>query len=168
MEEGTFSANKLAKKITLLDALHLAVRSWTSVTKKCVQNCFKKGGFLPGKIEQEDSPLNMLNISTQQVDDWIEIDEGVQTAAIPINEDIVYKFHEQNNEDDVSENESDDESEEKIPTPKEMLDALELIRKGVYHYAHDFSLQYSYENFIKNIVSSTQVQKKMTDYLKKM
>jgi hypothetical protein len=34
-----------AKKISLLDALHLVATSWKRVSEKTIENCFRNGGF---------------------------------------------------------------------------------------------------------------------------
>ena len=39
------SANNLAKKTDLLEALHLLALSWKHVSEETIQSCFKKGGF---------------------------------------------------------------------------------------------------------------------------
>ena len=39
------TANVIAKKTSLLDALHLIKKSWADVTETTIKNCFKKGGF---------------------------------------------------------------------------------------------------------------------------
>jgi hypothetical protein len=43
------SANDLAKKTNLLEALHLLTMSWTRVSESTIQNCFTKGGFVKGE-----------------------------------------------------------------------------------------------------------------------
>jgi hypothetical protein len=38
-------ASAVAKKFSLLDALHLVAMSWKRVSEKTIENCFRKGGF---------------------------------------------------------------------------------------------------------------------------
>jgi hypothetical protein len=38
-------ASAVAKKISLLDALHLVAMLWKRVSEKTIENCFRKGGF---------------------------------------------------------------------------------------------------------------------------
>ena len=40
-------ANVIAKKTTLLEAVHLVHNAWASVSSQTIQNCFKKGNFTP-------------------------------------------------------------------------------------------------------------------------
>jgi hypothetical protein len=44
-------ASAVAKKISLLDALHLVAMSWKRVSEKTLENCFRKGGFSKTKAE---------------------------------------------------------------------------------------------------------------------
>ncbi|XP_052071173.1 tigger transposable element-derived protein 4-like [Mytilus californianus] len=44
--EVKLTANALARKLTLLDAVHLLKKSWSCVTTLTIINCFKKGGFV--------------------------------------------------------------------------------------------------------------------------
>jgi hypothetical protein len=43
--QDQFDATAVAKKITLLDALHLVALLWKRVSEKTTENCFRKGGF---------------------------------------------------------------------------------------------------------------------------
>jgi hypothetical protein len=38
-------ASAVAKRISLLDALHLVATSWKQVSEKTIENCSRKGGF---------------------------------------------------------------------------------------------------------------------------
>jgi hypothetical protein len=53
-------ASAVAKKIPLLNALHLVAISWKRVSKKTIENCFRKGGFSKTNAEtpaSEESDL---------------------------------------------------------------------------------------------------------------
>jgi len=53
-------ASAAAKKISLLDALHLVAMSWKQVSEKTIENCFRKGGFSKTNTEtpaSEESDL---------------------------------------------------------------------------------------------------------------
>jgi len=43
--QGRSDASAVAKKISLLDALHLVAMSWKRISEKTIENCFRKGGF---------------------------------------------------------------------------------------------------------------------------
>lgn len=50
------TANELAKKTSLLDAMHLLIAAWQSVTDITIKNCFIKGGFCQAQITPEAPP----------------------------------------------------------------------------------------------------------------
>lgn len=41
----SLQANDIAKKITILDAIHLAKEAWNKVSVETIPNCFRHGGF---------------------------------------------------------------------------------------------------------------------------
>jgi hypothetical protein len=41
----SLQANDIAKKITILDAIHLAKEAWNKVSVETIRNCFRHGGF---------------------------------------------------------------------------------------------------------------------------
>jgi len=57
-------ARAVAKKISLLDALHLVAMLWKRVSEKTIENCFRIGGFSKTKAEtpaSEESDLTSEN-----------------------------------------------------------------------------------------------------------
>ena len=48
------NANDLAKKTSILDALHLLTMSWDSVSLNTIKNCFQNGGFSKESQELEE------------------------------------------------------------------------------------------------------------------
>ena len=43
---------------------------------------------------------------------------------------------------------------------KILLGALQIVRKGVYHYAYSFDEQLAYEKYISKIIEQNKKQKK--------
>lgn len=86
----TATANEFAKKTSLLDALHLLVAAWASVTETTIQNCFIKGGFCQGQVTPELSLPSPDDVTSQQFDEWICIDDNVQTSYEPTDEEICF------------------------------------------------------------------------------
>jgi hypothetical protein len=43
--ENQLGENQLARKLTILDAVHTLKKAWSAVTSTTIVNCFKKGGF---------------------------------------------------------------------------------------------------------------------------
>jgi hypothetical protein len=53
-------ASVVAKKIPLLNALHLVAISWKRVSEKNIENCFRKGGFSKTNAETPASEESVL------------------------------------------------------------------------------------------------------------
>ena len=68
--------------------------------------------------------------------------------------------------------ESDEDSHnstiEKIPTNKEMLQSLTILKAGVMNLSAEFQIHYDYENFVLNFVKKNKKQTLINDYFKKM
>ena len=49
--DSSINANTIAKRLSVLDALHILAGSWNKVTKEAICNCWKKANFFsaPGK-----------------------------------------------------------------------------------------------------------------------
>jgi len=52
-DQHQLSADELAKKTNLLDALHLITMAWDQVTNTIIRNCFKHGDFAEGIEEKK-------------------------------------------------------------------------------------------------------------------
>lgn len=167
IDNNNFNANEIAKKISLLDALHLADESWNEVTKTTIQNCFKKGGFSnESATAAEEEILSAENMHPDTFDEWNRIDDNLETAA-PITEDEICAAIV--NKDENSDNESDDDEEvcQQKPTTTEVYEALAVLRRLVNCSAENFNLQYKYEKFITSLLDSNKKQTTIENYLKK-
>jgi len=84
-------ASAVAKKISLLDALHLVAISWKRVLEKTIENCFRKGGFSKRKAEtpaSEESDLTSEifdqasdGMSKEEFENWLDIDNNAEVVA---------------------------------------------------------------------------------------
>ena len=81
----------------------------------------------------------------QQFEDWNCIDQNVETAGELCDEDILLNYNGENHDNEHdSETEDDEESNDsadlKIPTNKEMLHALAILKSGVINLSTGLSL----------------------------
>jgi len=84
-------ASAVAKKLPLLDALHLVAMSWKRVSEKTTENCFRKGGFSKTKAEtptSEESDLTREifdqapdSMSKEEFENWLDIDNNAEVVA---------------------------------------------------------------------------------------
>ena len=122
------SANNLAKKTNLLEALHLLALSWTHVSEETIQNCFKKGGFwcTTTTTTIEDIVVKEPSDMTQtDSEEWIAVDNNLQVAA-KLTEVNICKAVTQavENKVDTDDEVEDDQPAVHIPTNKEICGKL--------------------------------------------
>lgn len=141
-------ANDLATKTSLLDAPNLLVNAYNSVSEATIRNCFRKGGFMSStdanliKPDSSESQTIPDGIPKLAYDEWMAVDEGLETS-VPVTEDDNCRRYEtfQNEED---ESEPGDCSNEIPPPPcrEEVTAALKVLRRAVYNYGDDFNQHY--------------------------
>lgn len=172
MDNGVFKSNELAKKITVLSALHMAAKSWDKVSEKTIKNCFKKGGFISNETENAsdeniESDANFYLppfVMQQQFEEWNAIDDNVPATGEG-DEDLLLPYLEEQNEEEYEDDNLDELTT--IPTNGEILHAVEVLKSAVMHFSSEFEIQYNYENFIMNILHKNMKQTKIDDYFKK-
>ncbi|XP_023314369.1 tigger transposable element-derived protein 6-like [Trichogramma pretiosum] len=133
-------ANDIAKKTSLLDALHQIKEAWSYVSSETIKNCFRKAGFVNGTNEicniSSNVSLNEIypeDMTHEVFDEWIDIDECLETSGKPTDDDICQKL-----DTDESEIEEEDDSIEPAPNNLEMFNALQVLRRGVQHRSKSF------------------------------
>ncbi|XP_050527813.1 tigger transposable element-derived protein 6-like [Daktulosphaira vitifoliae] len=154
----TLKANDLAKKINVLEALHLVNEAWNNISDVTIQNCFRHGGFI--KTEEEEKEEENRSVETQEdltaktYVDWMNIDSDFQTSE-EYSKDQICQFI-ANESTSINEEKNDegdyDEEEVKPPSNNEVLEALKVLRKAVHHRVVNFNIQYEYENYISIMV----------------
>ena len=165
-------ANAVAKKISLLDALHLVAMSWKRVSEKTIENCFRKGGFSKTKAEtstSEESDLtsNIFDqapdgMSKEEFGNWLDIDNNAEVlATMTVSE--IYEAVPNDKSTLAEESESNCTSkEEEIleapPTNSQMREALQILRRGVQHRATNFQRHYEHEQFIQELLIANKQQ----------
>ncbi|XP_053959922.1 tigger transposable element-derived protein 6-like [Anastrepha ludens] len=177
-----------------------AVRNLSNIWNVCVKpetiaNCFKKAGFSKDAIQipfehwdEEDllskSDLAALQSSFKKVanieasfDDYVNVDNGVQTWDNPSEEDILNSIFESRGVPAEPDNDEHDltveelaETEEALPTLIQAASSISVIRTfveirsdvpiNVFNSLHDL------EAFIENEKWKTVIQTKLTDYFK--
>jgi len=165
-------ASAAAKKISLLDALHLVAISWKPVSEKTIQNCFRKGGFSKthaGTPASEESDLTSEifdqapdGMSKEEFENWLDIDNIAEVVAtVTVLEicqavaDDKSKLAEESESNCTS---KEEEILEALPTNDHMREALRILRRGVQHRATNFQRHYEYEQFIQGLLNANKQQ----------
>ena len=51
--DSSINANTIAKRFSVLDAIHILADSWNKVTKETIRNCWRKANFFSAPEKQE-------------------------------------------------------------------------------------------------------------------
>ena len=134
--ENNKDANSLLKALDIVQATNMIAASWRETSSTIIQNCFHKAGFKHHAVdpapETEDPPPTPAPDVWNRVQRWlgdVQFDEfaasepEAATAQPMSDQDIVHLVLTEN---DVQE-ESDDESEEKIPSASAIQTSVEFL-----------------------------------------
>lgn len=169
MEDGKkLTANELAKKTNILEALHLLAMSWRNVSEKTIRNCFSHGGFTNKDLEIEVIPDPPTDLTNAAFEEWMSIDLNIQVAAKLTDTEICDSLTQ--TDQDLSEERDEDEDAgeaptlEKIPTSAEVRGALQILRQVVQHRSSEFNKHYEYENLINELLRKSTRQTTLIDF----
>ncbi|XP_061169979.1 tigger transposable element-derived protein 4-like, partial [Saccostrea echinata] len=87
INDQSLSANDLAKRLTLFDAVHLLNKAWKSVTNSTIVNCFKKTGFCQEKSEDSEEADVPAGMTREEFEEFINHDNTLQCHHVPTDED---------------------------------------------------------------------------------
>ena len=134
--ENNKDANSLLKALDIVQATNMIAASWRETSSTIIQNCFRKAGFKHHAVdpapETEDPPPAPAPDVWNRVQRWlgdVQFDEfaasepEAATAQPMSDQDIVHLVLTEN---DVQE-ESDDESEEEIPSASAIKTSVEFL-----------------------------------------
>jgi hypothetical protein len=165
MEEGkNLTANELAKKTNILDALHLLTMSWKSVSEKTIKNCFSHGGFTTVDLEAEEIIEKPTDLTDEAFNNWMAIDQNIQISEKLTESEICHTVSQNSLDPDDEEDEEEDQKCSKPPTAIEIRTALQILRRGVQHRSSDFNKQYEYESFINGLLRKNAKQTTLKDF----
>ncbi|XP_006007310.2 tigger transposable element-derived protein 4-like [Latimeria chalumnae] len=142
----------VAKKPTLLDAIHLEKESWATVLPQTVCNCFRKGGFVStgdnaGAVDIDD--IDVLadvvipdNMTAEEFEAIIEVDSQLETAGeltdVELLETVAAAKHPQV-EEPQEDSASDDEPKE--PSLQEQLHTMDIFWRICQHRGFEIGYQ---------------------------
>lgn len=194
--ETQLSANNLAKKITLLDAVHMLHQAWRDIKQQTIVNCFRKAGFvqhqgqddLDGDSDATDAydlsdvtdvddllPSPPVGLTAEEFVQYVEMDATTQCHGMPTDDEIcssVQLASGSNGEPggDVESGDIDtdtDDAPPTAPTSAEAINALKTVRMWMESVnCPDYSSFYKVENFVQSKLLSVRKQMNIQDYFK--
>jgi hypothetical protein len=98
-DEGQRAA-EVARKLTLLDSLHMQKAAWDRVTTATIVNCYKRASFVCSETDEADGDEITMNDDQSSVDPpagltsddfnrYVAVDKNIQTAA-DVTDDELY------------------------------------------------------------------------------
>ena len=134
--ENNKDANSLLKALNIVQATNMIAASWRETSSTIIENCFCKAGFKhhavdPAPPEEEPLPAPAPDVWNRvqrwlgdvQFDEFVASEPEAATAQPMSDEDIVHLVLTEN---DVQE-ESDDESEEEIPSASAIKTSVKFL-----------------------------------------
>ena len=135
IDDDMGTSSDSAKKLTVLDALHLTSKSWSEVSETCIKNCFIKSGFVDNANVQEISNPEVEtpeDMSPNDFDDWVNIDRDLQATTALTDSDIVSSVSSNNNLQEQEEPDHIEDEAERIPVTKlQTREAIIILRKAL-------------------------------------
>ena len=75
-DDSDSRAAKLAKKLTVLDSLHMQKEAWNRVSVQTIQNCYKRASFIEENDTNQDAGLSMVSGVTVEINISVELPPG--------------------------------------------------------------------------------------------
>ena len=176
------TAENIARKISLLQAMQFWREAWDSVTKEAIQNCWKKAQLkewqgVQSEFQDDESEITFnLPYDRDTIEQWIALDSELETSA-PVNEDeIIREVREKFQKDDQPEDDEDDDDEndsfEVAPPPvtcNKAKAASELLNQFLLEsdtHENELNLHFQYQNMIQTKIIQRQRQGTLDRFLK--
>lgn len=153
------SENKVAFRMTILDALHYLKLAWDRVTEATIRNSFRKANF-------DDESMNDASYN-YDIEDEEEI-EDFSDDDLPICDNGLTSF--ESDRDFISQNDDNKiDNDEKIHvTSKEALESFYKLKSFFNQFNPDFlSTLLPVEDELYNAMEKSNKQTKITDFFKK-
>ncbi|XP_052260991.1 tigger transposable element-derived protein 6-like [Dreissena polymorpha] len=185
IDQNTMSAEEMAKKLTLLDTMHMLTKAWNCVTEVTIRNCFAKAGFTKGTVpekpmetapekpmETAEPPLSMNAISFAE---YVKHDDDLECLGMPIDDDIcsdiLQEEEERRNHLEINIDNEDAEEEDadtpiRLPrTASDARKALEEVRKFLEDTGFcDYKAFNGLEILVEKVAEKSRRQTKITGF----
>lgn len=147
------TANDLAKKTNVLDAVHLLTASWNRVSAQTIRNCFAYAGSCVKNDQKSQEMIeNPSDLTPEEFESWVEVDKNIPVASTLTESEICQIVIGKQTNDGTDESDEESLDIEPPPTSAEMRNALKVLKRGVQHRSDDFKKHYDYEQFINELL----------------
>ena len=160
------TAPELAKRISLLDAIHLLNGAWEDLEPVSIRNCWGKGGLKMGRIEQPICDTEDVPVPIENWESWMEMDADLPVVAPVSDDDIITQVMEHDDVITISDD-YDDESDEEAPPPtsQQMRNALNVLQRGLWSRGfEDLPLLKKFERSVNSVLTDSMPQKRIDEF----
>jgi hypothetical protein len=139
IDDGEGTASEVAKRLTVLDALHMTKNAWNKVSSVCIQNCFRKSQLtlredLPSDHDELPTLTDLFpGMADKEIAEWLNVDADVDVTQPLSDSDIIRAIrNEEEGEGEVgSDDENNNEPADEPVTRRQTMDALKILRRAV-------------------------------------
>ncbi|XP_061184351.1 tigger transposable element-derived protein 4-like [Saccostrea echinata] len=145
------SANDLAKRVTLLDAIHMLRKAWNAVKSSTIQNCFRKAGFTADEHQADSDEENSEipeGVTEEQFNELLRAEEDIHCHHVTTEEEICADIMAEESRDPEDDAEIEENEEFQLPVTRgEVEEALKIIRRFMEENScDDFDQLYELED----------------------
>lgn len=170
--DNVATAMDLARKLTILDAVHLLSKAWKNVKMTTIVNCYRKAGFLPEEVEAEEEIVVPDGMTREEFCEYIDHDKDLECHRVPSNEDLCAKFIKDESSDieERSEEETETGSGDLDDEPPTSVNGankcMEYMRRFLEeHGCDDFSDYYGLQEKCEIIALKKKRQSMITEFI---
>ncbi|KAK3098872.1 hypothetical protein FSP39_023876 [Pinctada imbricata] len=171
IDNTEMTANELARKLTLLDAVHLLRRAWRCVKESTVTSSYRTAEFVAPEQqehcedEDEDVPPVPSGLDAESFSTFVSHDDDLPCFASRSDEEICAEIRE--TAADVDSEDEDDFTPLELPvSATEARAAIETLRKFLgQKQSDDFDQLYELEDTCERLIDTSRKQTKITEFI---
>lgn len=171
IEDSTLSANELAKRVTLLDAVHMLNKAWKSVKQETIQNCFRKAGFSQHNADSQEEVEAETTIpegmTEEEFTEYVGQDDDLQCHHLPTEDDICADLLMEESRDADADDDEQEEEEFQLPVTIKQMRGLTKMARRFYeeNNIQNFDSIYEMEELCEKAAEAARRQSKITEFI---
>ncbi|KAK7098293.1 hypothetical protein V1264_002625 [Littorina saxatilis] len=183
----TLTAPSVAKKVTVLDAMHMLADAWAKVSATTIMNCWRKAGMVSaeshaGETETETERETDFSVppppgmSAEEFDAWVDMDDDVLVTIPDEDEDaaldrIVAEIETQATQtrdagsgaEGEEEEEEEEDEEEAVPSNAEMRACMHKLRIGLERKGFNMDMFNCFRAEVNDLLRAQSLQQLSMD-----
>ena len=180
MDTGMLSGDRaaeVARKLTVLDSLHMQREAWNKINQSTIVNCYRKASFVPTTDAAEDEGQSSDSevyvppgMATDDFERYAEVDDNISTEA-DISESAIVSTVQQSDDggDQLSDSNGDDDATTEPVSFSLAKQSLENIRKFLEQKGSEsYETFYELEAAVYGLHRDNSTQSSLFDFFKRV